>query len=153
MLLRVFGAKIGTGVRIYNSACIYYPPNLSLGEQVVIGPQVDLYCVAQITIDKNSMISQYSYLCSASHDYRSESLPLIAKPISIGESTWVCAKAFVGPGVTIGSQAVVAACAVVVKDVADNLVVGGNPSKIIKKRDSSQSPSAEVDVTLPTQSY
>ena len=140
-LLRIFGANIGKGVRVYNSACIYYPPNLTLEENVVVGPKVDLYCVAPITVGKNSMISQYSYLCAASHDYREEHLPLIAMPITIGESTWVCAKAFIGPGVTVGNIVVVAACSVVVKDVAAHSVVGGNPCKFIKKRTPSDSPS------------
>jgi len=80
------------------------------------------------------MISQYSYLCAASHDYTQEHLPLIAQPISIGQGSWVCARAFVGPGVNIGDRVVVAACAVVVKDVASSSVVGGNPAKLIKTR-------------------
>ena len=82
------------------------------------------------------MISQYSYLCAASHDYRETHLPLIAAPISIDESTWICARAFIGPGVTVGKKVVVAACAVVVKNVPDNVVVGGNPSKVIKTRET-----------------
>jgi len=79
------------------------------------------------------MISQYSYLCAASHDYKQESLPLIAAPIVVGEQTWICARAFVGPGVTIGCGSVIAACSVVVKDVGDNVVVGGNPAKFLKE--------------------
>ena len=88
-LLRLFGAKIGRGVRIYNSAKVYYPPNLSLDDFVVVGPDVDLYCVAPIKISANSMVSQYSYLCAASHDYRQSDLPLIALPINIGSESWV----------------------------------------------------------------
>ncbi|MEM9410869.1 MAG: putative colanic acid biosynthesis acetyltransferase [Planctomycetota bacterium] len=135
-LLRSFGAKIGAGVRIYNSAIVYYPPNLHLENQVVIGPKVELYCVAPIRVGQNSMISQYSYLCAATHNYKQNHLPLIAKPIAIGEGTWICARAFVGPGVRVGNHVVVAACAVVVKDVADQLVVGGNPASEIKKRET-----------------
>lgn len=105
----------------------------------MIGPKVDLYCVAEIIVEKNSMISQYSYLCSASHDYRKEHLPLIALPIKIGESSWICSRAFIGPGVTVGQMVVVAACSVVVKDVTAHSVVGGNPCKFIKSRSTSDS--------------
>ena len=133
-LLKLYGAKVGHLARVYNSAKIYYPPNLTLEDHAVIGPHVDLYCVARITIGRNSMVSQYSYLCAASHDYTQSHLPLIASPITIGPKTWVCARAFVGPGVSIGENVVVAACAVVVQNVDDNQIVGGNPARFIKTR-------------------
>ena len=59
--------------------------------------------------------------------------PLTA-PLTIGDSAWVCADVFVAPGVTIGTGAVAAARAVVVKNVAPWTVVGGNPAKFIKNR-------------------
>lgn len=80
------------------------------------------------------MISQYAYLCAATHDYNQSHLPLIAEPINIGEETWICARAFVGPNVTIGNRVVVGACAVVVKSIEDNVVVAGNPARVIKRR-------------------
>lgn len=134
MLLRLFGAKLGRGVRIYNSAIVYYPPNLHTGDHVVIGPAADIYCVATVHLAANVLISQYAYLCAATHDYRVKTLPLIARPITIKQGAWICAGAFVGPGVTIGGDAVVGARAVVFKDVADNKIVAGNPAVVIKDR-------------------
>lgn len=131
-LLKVFGASLGKGTRVYNSAKVYYPPNLRLGDQVVIGPDVDVYCVAPVTIGSNSMVSQYAYLCAASHDYQLPNLPLIASPINIGERTWICAKAFIGPGVTLGDRCVVGACSVVVKDSGDRCLLAGNPARVLK---------------------
>ena len=54
------------------------------------------------------------------------------KPVTIGDNVWIGGGAIINPGVTIGNNVVVASGAVVVKDVPDNVVVGGNPAKIIK---------------------
>ena len=134
MLLRLFGARIGRGVRIYNSAKIYYPPNLELGDSVVVAPDVDLYCVDSIRMEPNSMVSQYSYLCTASHDYRQPHLPLITAPIVVESQAWICADVFVGPGVTINEGAVVGARSTVTRDVEPWSVYAGNPARLLKRR-------------------
>lgn len=143
-LLRIFGAKIAVGVRIYSSAKIYYPPNLILDENVVVAPDVDLYCVDTIHIKSNSMVSQYSYLCTASHDYSQPHLPLITAPICIEPQAWVCADVFIGPGVTVGEGAVVGARSTVTRNVESWTVVAGNPARLIRprvmKRGDSESP-------------
>jgi putative colanic acid biosynthesis acetyltransferase WcaF len=87
-----------------------------------------------IKIGAYSTISQYSYLCTASHDYRSLKMPLVAAPITIGERVWITADVFVGPGVTIGEGSVVLARSTVLKSVDSWMVVGGNPAKVIKAR-------------------
>ncbi|WP_353829491.1 hypothetical protein [Mesorhizobium sp.] len=61
-------------------------------------------------------------------------MPLTKPPISIGAGAWICADAFIGPGVTIGERAVVGARAVVVRDVGPNLVVVGNPARSVGTR-------------------
>ena len=61
-------------------------------------------------------------------------MPLIKSPISIGDEVWICADAFVGPGVHVGDGAVVGARAVVVKDVAAWNVVAGNPARFLHVR-------------------
>jgi putative colanic acid biosynthesis acetyltransferase WcaF len=88
----------------------------------------------RITIGAHSTISQYSFLCTGSHDYLTIDMPLVAAPITIGERVWITADVFVGPGVTIGEGAVVLARSTVCKSVEPWVVVGGSPAKFIKAR-------------------
>lgn len=127
-LLRVFGAKIGQSVKVYASARIWAPWNLKMEPGAILGDRVDCYCVAPIEIGAGAVISQDSCLCAATHDHRSAAFTLVPKPIVIGKGAWVAARAFVGPGVTIGEHAVVGACAVVFKDISDGVTVVGNPA-------------------------
>ena len=131
---RCFGATSGRGVRLYPSTRIFFPSNLQCGDYAVIGPDVDLYCVAPITIGPNAMISQYSFLCTGSHDDSDPTLPLIAQPITIGAKAWVCARAYIAPGKVVGEGAVVGACAVVTRDVEPWAVVAGNPAHKLRQR-------------------
>jgi putative colanic acid biosynthesis acetyltransferase WcaF len=62
-------------------------------------------------------------------------MPLQKPPISVGDQAWVCADAFVGPGVTVEEGAVVGARAVVVKDVEAWTIVGGNPARPLRDRE------------------
>jgi acetyltransferase-like isoleucine patch superfamily enzyme len=61
-------------------------------------------------------------------------MPLQKPAIRIGQGVWIAAQAFIGPGVTIGDNCVIAARAVVTKDVPSGMVAGGNPAKVIKPR-------------------
>ena len=134
-LLRCFGATIGQHCSVYASVKIWAPWNLTLGDYVALGPGSELYAVNKITFGSMVTVSQRAYICTASHDIHSLIKPLIHKPITIGNYTWIAAEAFVGPGRTIGEGAIVAARAVVVKDVPEWSVVGGNPAKVIGKRE------------------
>ena len=133
MILRLFGAEIDKDALIYSSCKIYAPWNLKIG-RACIGPNTQLYNKAPITIGNDCVVSQGSYLCTASHDISSTMLPLIIKPIVLENYVWVAADAFIGMGVTIGEGAVVGARSAVFKDVESWSVVGGNPAKLIKKR-------------------
>lgn len=133
-LLRLFGAKIGKNVSIYASARIWAPWNLTMECCSVLGDRVDCYSVGKIILGEGAIVSQDSCLCGATHDYTATSFDLVIRPIRIEQRAWVCARSFVAPGVTVGEGAVVAACAVVTKDVEQWTVVGGNPAKFIKKR-------------------
>jgi putative colanic acid biosynthesis acetyltransferase WcaF len=133
-LLRLFGASVGRGSRIDPSCRIWAPWNLSIGSFTALAEQVDCYCVGRIEIGSKVAISQRAFLCTASHDITTLRRPLIHASIQIEDHAWVCAQAFIGPGVYLGKGAVVAAGAVVTKAVPDWKVVGGNPAKFIKAR-------------------
>ena len=105
-----------------------------MGAQSTLGPKVDCYNQGKIIIGANTVISQKTYLCASTHDFTMPNFPLICKPINIGDSVWVAADAFIGPGVVIGNGSVIGARAAVFKDVETWSVVGGNPAQFIKKR-------------------
>ena len=134
-LLRVFGARVGKQVHIYPSACIYFPWNLEIGDYSSIGEWTLVYNLGKISIGERSTVSHRVHLCAGTHDYRDPLLPLLKTPIFIGDEVWVCADAFIGPGVTIGTSAVVGAASSVFANVSSWNVVGGNPARFIKKRE------------------
>ena len=133
-LLRLFGAKIGHQVHPYPSSRIWAPWNLEMGDNSCLANSVDCYCVAKVTIGANTTVSQYSHLCTASHDYTDPAMPLVVAPIVIGEKAWITADVFVGPGVTIGDGAVVTARSSVFSDIEPWVVARGNPAVAFKPR-------------------
>lgn len=133
-LLRLFGARIGVGVNILPSCKVWQPWMLTMGDYSCLSEDVDCYSVDRIEIGAQVVVSQGAFLCCASHDITSPTMELTYKPIVIESQSWIAARAFVGPGVTIGEGAVVGACAVVTKDVEPWTVVAGNPAHVIKKR-------------------
>ena len=133
-LLRVFGADIKQGAHIYPSVRVWAPWNLEVGPNSCLGHFVDCYCVEKVTLGKSVIVSQYAHLCTASHDYNSERLPLLAGAIAIDSYAWVTSGVFIGPGVTVGEGAVIGARSSVFKDVDPWVVVVGNPPKMLKRR-------------------
>jgi putative colanic acid biosynthesis acetyltransferase WcaF len=134
-LLRCFGARIGKAVHLYNSARICFPWNLRIGDWSAVGEEVLIYNLGTVTIGERATISHGAHLCAGTHDYTRLDLPLLKPPIAIQDQAWVCADAFVGPGVTVGQGAVVGARAVVIRDVSPWTVVAGNPAKVVKQRE------------------
>jgi putative colanic acid biosynthesis acetyltransferase WcaF len=110
------------------------PWNLKMGAYSRLGPEVDCYNVDNIIIGAHVTVSQKAYLCAASHNIRTSDFALVHAPIVIEDQAWVGADSFVGMGVTIGEGAVIGARAVVFKNVAPWVVMGGNPAKEIAKR-------------------
>jgi putative colanic acid biosynthesis acetyltransferase WcaF len=137
-LLRCFGAKIGRSVHVYPSATIYFPWNLEAGDESAIGEEALIYNLGRVTLGERVTISHRAHLCAGTHDHTKPDFPLLRPPITIGPEAWICADAFVGPGVTVGEGAIVGARAVAMKDVRPGTIVIGNPARESKKREITQ---------------
>jgi putative colanic acid biosynthesis acetyltransferase WcaF len=133
-VLRCFGAKIGKGCRVEASCVVWWPGHLIMGNYACLAQGVDCYNVAPISIGDYATVSQRAFLCSASHRTEVLALPLIYSPIKIEPYAWVCAEAFVGPGVCVARGAVLAARAVAVRDLKAWTINVGNPAREIKPR-------------------
>ena len=133
-LLSAFGATLDKTSRVYPSAKIWAPWNLRLGPAAIIGDYVECYNVAMIVVEDGAIVSQHSFLCSASHDHTREDFKLVAGPITIRRGAWVCADAFVGPGVTIGEMSILGARSVAFRTVPDGQVWAGHPASFVVER-------------------
>lgn len=137
-ILKIFGAKIEWDAEVYSSVKIWAPWNLQMGHRACLGPEVICYNQDKVILEDDVVVSQYSYLCTASHDINmlnTANDSLITAPIKIKEKAWIGSRAFIGLGVCIGKAAVIGATASVYKSVEDYHVVGGNPAKTIKIRE------------------
>lgn len=133
-LLRLFGARIGSGVVIRSRVNVSFPWRLTIGDHSWIGDEVLILSLADVSIGANVCISQRAFLCTGSHDHRKPTFDLITKPIRIDDGAWIGAMSFVGPDVTVGRGAVCAAGSVVVRDVEPGVIVGGNPARPIRDK-------------------
>lgn len=134
-LLRCFGAKIGAGCVVKSNCEIWQPWKLEMGDYVALSERVICYTVDRIKIGSQTTVSREAFLCCAGHDVGSPIMELTYAPITIGSNCWIASRAIVMPGVMVGDGAVVAAGAVVTKNVKPWTVVGGNPAKLIKDRE------------------
>lgn len=133
--LRLFGATLGRRARVYPGARVWAPWNLTMGQDACLGDGCEVYCVARVTLGDRAAVSQYAYLCAATHDYRDRRLPLVPLPITLGCDVWIAADVFVGPGVTIGDGVVVGARSSVFDDLPPWTVCVGTPARAVKKRE------------------
>ncbi len=129
-LLARFGARVGRGVLIRQSARVTYPWKVSLGDHCWIGDHAEIYSLAPISIGRHAVVSQRSYLCAGTHDHHDLSFPLVGRPISIGDEAWVATDCFIAPGVRIGAGSIVAARSTVLRDVPEGVIAAGHPASV-----------------------
>lgn len=132
--LRRFGASVGRGVVIKPGVRITMPWRLRIGDHVWIGEEAFLHSLAPITIGANACVSQRAFLCTGSHDYSSAAFDLLTSPILLADGVWIGAAAWVGPGVTAGSHAVLTAGSVATRDMAAYTIYRGNPAGPVRER-------------------
>jgi putative colanic acid biosynthesis acetyltransferase WcaF len=135
VLLRLMGARIAAHCLVMPGVRVLMPWNLSMGEWTSLGESVNVYNFAQITLGTHTVVSQFSHLCTGSHDYKQSHMPLTYAPITIGSQAWVAAGTFVAPGVSIADGVVVGAMSVVTRDLEEPWTIyAGNPCRRIKAR-------------------
>jgi len=132
-LYRRIGMKIGKDCMIRRGVYLGSPNELELGDGSFVG-RASLYCTGGVKIGRNVNVSDGAVIITAKHDVNSPSFEAKYEPITIEDWVWVATNAIVLAGVTIGEGAIVAAGAVVTKDVPAYSVVGGNPAKVIGDR-------------------
>lgn len=133
-LLRRFGAKVGQGVVIKPRVNIHFPWKLMVGEHAWIGEEAWILNFEPVTICAHACVSQRSFLCTGNHDYKDQAMSYRNRPIYVGAGAWVGAQCFVGPGVTIGNEAVCIAGSIVVRDLPAGMICSGNPCAPVKRR-------------------
>jgi putative colanic acid biosynthesis acetyltransferase WcaF len=127
--LRGFGAQLSGTPFVHPRARIEIPWNLIMEDRACLGDRAHAYSLGRVLLRARCTVAQEAYLCAGTHDFSNSALPLIVKSVEIGEDSFVGARAFVLPGVRVGSKCVVGACAVVTRDVPDGTVVAGNPAR------------------------
>jgi len=136
---------VGDNVVIYGDSGfqgykVYKDPVLEIGEHTFIGPKVRIGVGKEIRIGKHCLIAARVFIAdhdghSLNWEKRRESLPVDRdeiKPIIIEDDVWIGEGAFICKGAKIGRGSIIAARAVVTKDVEPFSVVGGNPARLIK---------------------
>ncbi len=147
--LEIFGKNIRAGNNLHIISNKHNPVSLScweskqsqgnivIGDNVLISPGAKIASAAAINIENNCMLAAEVYISDCDwHGVYNRTRPFrCSTPVHLKENVWVGFRSIIGKGVTIGKNSIVAAGSVVVEHVQDNVIVGGNPAKVIKSID------------------
>lgn len=131
---RASGIKIGKGSTIHMGAVFYDPSHIVIGEDTVIGERSVLDGRDTLSIGNHVALASEVMVYNSQHDIHDSSFKAITKPVIIEDYVFIGPRAIILPGVTIGKGAVVAAGAIVTKDVEPFSIVAGVPAKKIGER-------------------
>lgn len=135
LLLRLFGARIGTGVVLKPYINIKYPWKLEIGEYCWIGEQVWIDNLDKVHIGNHVCVSQGAMLLCGNHNYRSSSFDLITGPITLEDGVWIGAKTVVCPGIVCHSHSVLSVGSVATRNLEAYTVYSGIPAAAVRKRE------------------
>lgn len=131
---RLVGIKIGKGSAIHTGARFFSPHNIVIGDDSIVGSDVFLDGRASLKIGSHVDIASEVMIYNSEHDINDPEFRAIESPVEIGDYVFVGPRAIILPGIKIGNGAIIAAGAVVTKDVGFGKVVGGIPAKEISER-------------------
>lgn len=134
LVLRAWGARVSWRIALHHGLQVRAARRLAIGDDVFIAEGVVLDARGGIRIGASVSINSGVQIWTAQHDWRAADFAYVSAPVSIGHHCWISARVIVLPGVTIGDGAVVAAGAVVTKDVPPWTLVGGNPARVLRER-------------------
>ncbi len=135
-LMRLAGATIGSGTSIHTGVRFFSLKNLVIGKDTIIGDHAFFDGRAKLIIGDHVDMASSVMIYNSEHDLESPEFKARVEPVSIGDYVFIGPRAIILPGVKIGKGAVVAAGAVVTKDVDDFAIVGGVPAKFISEREN-----------------
>jgi acetyltransferase-like isoleucine patch superfamily enzyme len=135
LLEELFRCEVDDSVAIVSPFYCDCGCRMTIGKNVTINKGATILSPGRVVIEDNVLIGPEVKITTVDHDLHDRHNLFHFGKVTIKENAWICIGAIICPGVTIGKNAVVAAGAVVTKDVPDNVVVGGNPAKVIKKID------------------
>ncbi len=131
---RFWGIKIGSGSTIHTGATFYFPRNIKIGEDTIIGEKAVLDGRDKLSIGSHVDIASEVMIYNGEHDIASETFRAVFAPVIIEDYVFIGPRAIILPGVTLHKGAVIGAGAVVTKDVEEFKVVGGVPAREIGER-------------------
>lgn len=134
LFYQLAGIKIGKGSVIHMWANFYEPKNITIGDDTIIGDHVFLDGRAKLIIGSHVDIASQVLIYNSEHDINSEDFGAKYGEVKIEDYVFIGPRAIILPGVTIGKGAVVAAGAVVTKNVEPFQIVGGVPAEVIGER-------------------